>query len=230
MRAQWHQVALLWQKETRLVIALMLLAALLLGFGYLAAAVIAGDSFAFDRTIILALRTAGDPANPIGPPWLEGAARDLTALGSHLIVILVMAAVAGYLLLVQRPAAAVLVLVSVLGGIVLSSLLKLGIDRPRPDLVPHAVAVFSASFPSGHAVLSAITYLTAGTLLSPTQARRLRVYFMSIAITVTLVVGLTRIYLGVHYPSDVLAGWCIGAAWALTCGLIASRVRRIAAR
>jgi undecaprenyl-diphosphatase len=112
---------------------------------------------------------------------------------------------------------AVLVAVAVLGGVLISTILKMGFDRPRPD-IQHAVRVFTASFPSGHAMLSAVTFLTLGVLVARAEAdHRLKVYFVSIALFLTIVVGVSRIYLGVHYPSDVLAGWCVGSAWAILC-------------
>src|SRR5690606_34414750 len=122
---------------------------------------------------------------------------------------------------------AFLVFVAVGGGQVLSSLLKLGIDRPRPDLVSHLMHVQTLSFPSGHAMMSAVTYLTLGALLAGMAPRMaIRAYVLSLAVLVTLLVGVSRIYLGVHWPSDVLAGWCAGFAWAMLCWLVARRFLR----
>ncbi|WP_426959868.1 phosphatase PAP2 family protein [Muricoccus radiodurans] len=113
-----------------------------------------------------------------------------------------------------------------------SSLLKIGYDRPRPDLVPHAVEVYTASFPSGHAMLSAVTYLTLGALLMRVQpSRRVRSFVLGMAILTTLMVGISRVYLGVHWPTDVMAGWCFGAGWAVICSMAALLwIRRRAGR
>lgn len=191
---------------------------LVLVFGEIAEEVFEGDTSWFDRTVLLALRNPADHADPLGPAWLEEAARDVTALGSYAVLGIVVVAAIAYLLLVKRSGAALWVLASVLGGMLLSNVLKHSFDRPRPDLVAHAAQVFSPSFPSGHAMLSAVTYLTIGALLaSMHDSRRLKVFFLGLAIFITAIVGLTRVYLGVHYPTDVLAGWCLGAAWAAIC-------------
>lgn len=196
-------------------------------FVTLAGEVIEGDTQGFDRAILLALRNPADRADPIGPAWLEEVARDVTALGGHSVLGLVTLSVLAYLLLSRRRGAALLVLASVGGGMVLSALMKLGFDRPRPDLVPHYTRVYTASFPSGHAMLSAITYLTLGSLLARIEAeRRLKIFFLGLALVVTVLVGLSRVYLGVHWPSDVLGGWCGGAAWAGLCWFVALRLQR----
>lgn len=210
------------REEIGLLIALLVIAALVLAFGFLAEEVIEGDTTGFDRAVIMALRTAGNPADPIGPPWLEEMGRDVTALGSYAFLSFVLVTVLGYLLLIQKRAVALLMAGAVLSGMLLSTLLKLGFDRPRPDLVPHAARVFTASFPSGHATLSTITFLTLGAILTRVETnRRVKVYFMAIAVFLTIAVGVSRIYLGVHYPTDVLAGWCVGAAWAMLCWRVA---------
>ena len=138
------------------------------------------------------------------------------------VLTLLTLAVCGFLLMQGRRRATALVLASVVGGVVLSSLLKLGFDRPRPDLVPHGSLVYTASFPSGHAMMAAVVYLTLGALLARVQSeRRLQVYLLALAVLTTVAVGISRVYLGVHWPSDVLAGWTAGAAWALACWLAA---------
>jgi undecaprenyl-diphosphatase len=182
---------------------------------------------AFDTRILLAFRTPGQPDNPIGPFWMEEAVRDMTSLGSAAVLIFFTAVVIFYLMIVRKSAAALFVFVSVAGGQLLSSVLKLGVDRPRPELVSHLADVHTLSFPSGHAMMSAVTYLTLGALLArimPSTA--LRIYVLGVAVLATFLIGASRVYLGVHWPSDVLAGWCAGAAWAMLCWLAAHMLLR----
>jgi len=183
---------------------------------------IQGEPQAFDRWVLLALRNPGDLSDPIGPAWLELVYRDITSLGGAAVLTLMTAIVIGFLIVDEKRAAALFVLASVAGGTLLSAILKLVFARPRPDVVPHLVAVSSASFPSGHAMLSAVTYLTLGVLLARVEARRrLRIYVLSLAVFLTMSIGVTRVFLGVHWPTDVLAGWCVGTAWATLCWFIA---------
>jgi undecaprenyl-diphosphatase len=130
--------------------------------------------------------------------------------------------VVGYLLLNRRYRIMTLVIIAVGGGTLLSFLLKGGFDRPRPELVPYGSYVYTASFPSGHSMMSAVVYLTLGALLASIfPKRRTKAYFLTIAVVTTLAVGVSRVYMGVHWPSDVLGGWTLGAAWALLCWLVA---------
>jgi undecaprenyl-diphosphatase len=206
---------------------LALVAAMLIVFGKLAGAVVDGDTRIFDETVLRALRNPADPADPIGPAWLEHVMRDLTSLGGFTVLTLVTAGAIGYLLIDGKRAAALFVLVAVVGGVGLSESLKHVFARPRPELVAHLVEVQTASFPSGHAMLSAVTFLTLGALLARVQGRkRLKAYLLSVAITLTLLIGASRVYLGVHWPTDVMAGWCAGAAWAMGCWLVATWLQR----
>ena len=186
-----------------------------------------GETRAFDRAILLAFRNSTDLSDPIGPRWLEIIFRDITSLGGATVLTLMTIAVSGFLLIDAKRGAAILVLGSVIGGVLLSSILKLGIDRPRPDLVAHLVEVHTASFPSGHAMLSAVVYLTLGGLLSRVESpRRIKIYVLSVAVILTVLIGVSRVYLGVHWPTDVLAGWCAGATWAVLCSRIALALQR----
>ncbi|MHC4127852.1 MAG: phosphatase PAP2 family protein [Planctomycetota bacterium] len=181
----------------------------------------AGQSSTFDARVLLLMRSPGDHADPVGPAWVEELGRDFTALGGIAVLALVTMAAAGFLALERKYRALVLIVVAVVGGLVLSTVLKHLFARPRPDLVPHGSAVYTASFPSGHSMMSAITYLTLGALLARVQTRkRLKAYLLCLAIFVTFLVGMSRVYLGVHWPTDVLAGWTVGAVWAIVCWLV----------
>lgn len=210
----------------------MLIGILLIGLGLwlfvsLADEVIDGGTLSFDETILLALRSPTDPTDPLGPPWLEEMGRDFTALGGVGIVGLVTGVVCLYLALSRRWSTIGLILIVVVGSVLLNQLLKAGFNRPRPDLVPHGMVVYHASFPSGHAMLSASVYLTLGALLARLQQQRAQaVLIMSTAILVTILVGISRIYLAVHWPTDVLAGWTAGSIWATACWLAAEKIRK----
>lgn len=184
-----------------------------------------------DEGLLLALRDPVDRADPRGPLWLEIFFRDVTALGSHAVLAIVLLVAAGHLALLRQPVAVLLVGLSGIGGIVLSTVLKLAFDRPRPELVAHLAEIHTASFPSGHAMLSAVVYLTLAGLLARIQSRpALRRFVLAVGIGLTGLVGASRVYLGVHWPSDVLAGWCLGTAWALLCRAAVDRFGRGAGR
>jgi len=204
-----------------------IIAILLFGFGLIAQAVAVGKPLTFDRYVMLALRDPSDPSVPIGPAWLREAARDITSLGSNIVLGIVTLAVVGYLFFDDKPAVASLMLIAVVGGLALNNLLKYLFARPRPHLLTHAARVFTTSFPSGHATLSAIAYLTMGALLAQTQpSLAISLYFVLLAIFLTAIIGVSRVYLGVHYPTDVLGGWCIGAAWATGCWVLMMWLQR----
>lgn len=204
------------------LIAIILAAIAAWGFIEILDEVSEGDTRAIDQAIILGLRVPGDPADPIGPPWLEEAMRDITALGSAPALFIAVLAVAGFLALAKAWRPAIFTLAASGSGLVISSLLKYAVDRPRPDLVPHGNLIYTSSFPSGHSMMSAVVYLTLAALVARLmEKKRLKGYALGAAMILTLLVGISRIYLGVHWPSDVLAGWAAGAAWALGCWLIA---------
>lgn len=191
-------------------------------FAEIADEVIEGEAQRYDETILEWLRNPADPLDPIGPPWLEQIARDITALGSAAVLLLVTAAVSVYLLIIRRRKMLIFFLAVVIGGGLLVYLGKALIGRPRPEFMSILTRETSASFPSGHAMLSTVVYLTIGVLLARTTAQiRLKVYYIAVALAVTLLVGFSRIYLGVHYPTDVLGGFSGGFVWALVCWIIA---------
>lgn len=208
------------------LVILALLAGGLWGFIELADEVLEGETRAIDTAILLALRTPGDLSDPLGPGWFEEMMRDFTALGGTGVLTLITIAVVGFLLVAKLPRAAFAVAVAIGLGIALSTLMKLGFDRPRPDLVPHGSIVYTASFPSGHSMMSASVYLTLGALVARVVRRgRLRAYVVVVAVLLTLLVGASRVYLGVHWPTDVLAGWTVGAVWALVCSIAMLRLQ-----
>jgi len=197
------------------LIGVMLAAGALFVFVELANAVGRGGRLSFDERLLLALRAPGNLADPVGPGWLEEMMRDFTALGSTGVLTLMVLAVTGFLAMTGKANAALVVLAAVASGVLASQALKWGFARPRPELVPHATHVYTASFPSGHAMMSAVVYLTLGALLARTQSGTgLKVYILAVAVVLTVLVGASRVYLGVHWPSDVLAGWALGGIWA----------------
>jgi undecaprenyl-diphosphatase len=213
--------------ELRALSVVLLISACGWAFANLADEALEGDTRAFDRAVLLALRSPTNHSDPIGPGWVEELGRDVTALGGNGILFGLTLAVAGFLWLQGKRGTMLLVLFSVAGGQVASTLFKIGFDRPRPDLVPHETIVYTSSFPSGHAMMAAVTYLTLSVLLARVQTgRTLKVYLLSMALFLTFAVGLSRVYLGVHWPTDVLAGWTAGAAWALLCLVLARWLAR----
>lgn len=207
---------LLRRIESRALVLMIAAAGALWGFFNIASEVGEGDTLDLDRKILLALRNPADLSDPIGSRSLQEAMRDVTALGGVTVVTLATAVgVVAFLLHRRRWHAGVLVATVVLADLA-SEALKSFYGRPRPELVPHGSFVYSSSFPSGHSTLSAATYLTLAMLIASLEPNRgtKRLVFI-LAVGLVLGIGFSRIYLGVHWPSDVLAGWCLGSAFAL---------------
>lgn len=205
-----------------LIVVIILCIAGFLALSQLASEIIEGEGRTLDTQILLLMRDPEDSTNPLGPDWFEELMRDVTGLGSVGILTFITLAAALYLFLVNKRSLMLYLVTAVGSGAIFSSLMKMGFDRSRPELVPHDTLVYSASFPSGHALLAAIVYLTLGALLAAIQPRfGLKIYILALAIIVTLLVGISRVYLGVHWPSDVLAGWLGGSAWAFMCWIVA---------
>lgn len=206
------------KRELTLLLLVLVLSFSVWSFAEIADEVIDGDSRVFDERVLLAMRNPTAPDEPWGPEWLQEVARDFTGMGGVAVLTSFSLFSVGYLYLRRRRRVMMFVIVSIAGGILLSSLLKEGFDRPRPELVPHGSYVYTASFPSGHSMMAAIVYLTLGALLATVESKRgLKVYLLSFGILLTLCVGVSRVYLGVHWPTDVLAGWTGGAAYASAC-------------
>lgn len=212
-------------QEMALFLPLLLLTAGVWAFILIADEVAEGDTHAFDVWLLKSLRK---PDGQLwGPPWLHEMGRDLTAMGGVIMLVLVILAVAGYLHLRRKHHAMWLALVTSGTGMLLAGLLKRSFARPRPDVVEHHSIVHTSSFPSGHSMMSAVVYLTLGLLLARTATdRATRFYPLLVAIVVTFLVGASRVYLGVHYPTDVMAGWTAGGCWALACWTVARHLQR----
>lgn len=213
--------------EPLVLVAAALVIAGTWGFISLADEVLEGETRAIDRKVVRLMRQPDDPATPIGPAWAQELGRDATALGGHGFVILLTVGVIGFLALSGHQHTSIFMIVAVSGGYLISNLLKQVISRPRPDLVPHLSHVATSSFPSTHAMISAVVYLTLGTITATVVERqRLKWYVLSVAFALTFLVGVSRVYLGVHYPTDVLAGWTAGLVWALLCWIVARLLQR----
>ena len=225
--ARWRRFRTLERRELMLLMLGVGVCLLLWGFLALASEVMEGDTTTLDTRILVALRKSDDPSRPIGPSWVENSLLDLTAIGGPTVLGLVVVAVVGFLVLQTRYHTAIVVLATAASGELVNSVLKNVFLRPRPDVVPHLRNVTTSSFPSGHAMESAIIYLTLGAMLMRLSERRItKVYSMGIAIALTLLVGISRVYLGVHYPTDVIAGWMFGFFWASLCWIVAKRFER----
>jgi undecaprenyl-diphosphatase len=213
--------------EVGVLVLVAILAGALWAFAELAEDVVQGKTRTFDERVLLLMRNPVDRSDPVGSEWVEELARDFTGLGGVGVLTFLSLAVVGFLGL-QRKWHTVLVLcLAVGGGLLLSSLLKHGFSRPRPGLVPHGSLVYTSSFPSGHSMMSTITYLTLAALLVRTvSGRRIKLYIFSVALVLASLVGTSRVYLGVHWPTDVLAGWTIGAAWAILWWLLTRRLQK----
>jgi undecaprenyl-diphosphatase len=207
--------------ELGILVLLFAIAAGVWAFAMLASEVREGETYSLDRRILLAMRRPGDLA-PIGSPAFQEAVSDVSALGGTTVLALVTVITVGFLALDGKSHMAYFAAGSVAGGMVAAALLKEIFQRPRPEIVPHIAYAANSSFPSGHSMMSAVTYLTLGALLARSQERkRLKAYLLLLAAFLTFLIGLSRVYLGVHWPTDVLAGWTAGAVWAMFCWLAA---------
>lgn len=161
-------------------------------------------------------RQSNDLSKPTGPEWMLETMRDITALGSGTVIAISIIFFAGYLILVKRYHTLSYILFAILGGTAIGLGLKEFVGRVRPDIVPHLTAANSMSFPSGHSMMSVVIYLSLAVLLARIQQNnKVKFYIITSALVICFLIGVSRIYLGVHYPTDVLAGWSLGLAWAI---------------
>lgn len=175
-----------------------------------------------ERRILLALRDPSNPADPWGPPWFEEMAAEISALGGYTILVTIFSLVLVTLLLLRKQAAALFLFAAMISGTLLSQGLKFYFSRPRPDLVNHLDRTFTSSFPSGHASASMVGYLTlAAVAIRFIPRHSVRLFLLWAAFVLAILIGVSRVYLGVHWPTDVIAGWFLGIAWASLCWLAA---------
>lgn len=208
------------------VIALVIIGGLLAAFAGLASNVLRAETDTIDRTILMALRS-DDGTNPIGPAWLERGIVNLSALGSTSVTLVIIVLATLFLLLDRRPRQAMLVIATTASAGLILLLLKTAIGRERPSFVTHIDIAGGLSFPSGHTLIAAVLYPTLGMLVaSNLRARHLKIFVFVVAALLALVVGLTRVYIGVHYPTDVLGGWCLGVAVSIGAGLAIQKLKK----
>lgn len=223
-RAAWRWLT---HHDLIVLLAVLVVVAATLGFLKLADAVRGGATQSFDESILLSLRNPDDLSRPVGPWWTVNVGRDITALGGATDLTVLTVVTVGFLFMARKRSAAVFLLAAVCGGLVLSMLLKDVFERPRPGVVPHLMEEHSSSFPSGHSMMSAVVYLTLGALLDRfVEGRHLKLYCLAVAMLLTMLVGCSRVFLGVHYPTDVLGGWTAGLTWAVLCWLVARYLQK----
>jgi undecaprenyl-diphosphatase len=213
--------------EIKLLLAVLSVAAGMLIFISIANEVTEGETQSFDNYILKSLREPGNVSLPAFPGWVTDAMKDITSLGSATVIILFTIIVAGYLFLQKKYYWLWIVLIATFGGALMVAGLKEFIGRTRPTVVTHLLEENSLSFPSGHSMMSAIVYLTQATLLTRIEEnRKVKIYIISVALLLTFLIGLSRVYIGVHYPTDVVAGWVAGISWALLWWYIAMLLER----
>jgi undecaprenyl-diphosphatase len=214
-------VSHLRRTELRVLLVVLAVFGLIWLFLGLTGEVREGETGAFDRTVLLAFRRPDALGTPIGPRWLMETARDITALGGFTVLTLVVGVAFALLLMHRRRLQALIFALAVAVGQCLAWLIKLIVARPRPDLVPHLDLAYSSSFPSGHSAMSPIVYMTLAAIVAAGDpVRAVKALLLGGAVLLALAIGVSRVYLGVHWPTDVLAGWTLGAATALCATLV----------
>ncbi|RZJ41410.1 MAG: phosphatase PAP2 family protein, partial [Brevundimonas sp.] len=221
----WRRALRIARTEIAVLSALLVIALGVMTFVEVADDMTEADGQMFDLQVLHWLQpVAGEPR---GPWWLHEAAADLTSLGGISVLTLFAVIAFSFLLIQRKRLSALLLVVGLIGGVGLSEGLKALFERERPPIAYQAVETLNASFPSGHALLSTVFYLTLGVMLTRAfPQKRFKAFVLGSAVTIALLIGLTRVYLGAHWASDVIAGWCAGAAWAMALWLVAYAVER----
>jgi undecaprenyl-diphosphatase len=199
------------------------------GFALMVWLVTTGRTGGFDKPGLLFWRT-GVGLVPKGPKFLLESVRDLTSLGGVLLRNLIAIGAVTALLFLRLRREAILLTLTVMGAWIVEGAIKGLVGRPRPEIVPHLTEAGGASFPSGHAFNSAVVYIAIALAFATLSAREsVRLTIIGIAIVMSLVVAWTRVWLGVHFPSDVTAGWLGGAGWAFLAAALLQRPAEAAA-
>lgn len=207
-----------YPSEISFLFVILAMAISLYIFFEIADAVSEGEVSSLDSKILFLFRESADASKPIGPERLQYIVRDVTALGSSTILTIITLFVVVFLFLKKEIRSIVYVLSAAIGGGVLVQVLKVFFSRERPDYALHLASELTMSFPSGHSAMSAVVYLSLAVLVSRIEkSKKSSIFIIATALIISFIVGLSRIYLGVHYPTDVLAGWMIGLFWALLC-------------
>ncbi len=216
-----------WPIDKVVVVVALLLGATLFLFTELSSEVSEGETLEFDNSILASFRDPQNQHQLIGPTWLLPATRDISALGGVAVMTLLTILVTAFFALRKKWRLLFFFLASVGGGTGTMLILKCLFHRARPTIVPLLDDVSTEAYPSGHSMISAIVYLTLGAFLAKSSSsRRLRLYYFSVALLLTFLIGLSRIALAAHYPSDVLAGWCLGITWSCSSYLLAQMLQK----
>jgi undecaprenyl-diphosphatase len=188
-------------------------------FLHIGSEVAEGETRSFDDYILYGAKAARN-----AHPWITEMMRDLSGVGGTVTLLLVTVAACGYLALVVSRRRATIVALSIAGSEAAVEVFKWAFERARPDVPQAEFAVRGLSFPSGHSSMSAVVFLTLGALIAYEHDRPLeRWYIMGVAVAATVLIGLSRAALGVHWATDVLGGWAFGAAWASATLLLVTR-------
>lgn len=218
------------RRDRASILALALAVACLAGFTLLATLTEAAPT-ELDRRLLSAMRSHAAPGQLLGPKWIEQVVIGLSAFGGFLTLTIIVMAAFIRLMIKRQRLAALWVLLTSAAGLALEQALKRVVGRPRPDIVPHLERVTELSLPSGHAMMSAVVYLTMALLVCRLVRRRHeKAAVLAAAAAFVLLIGSTRVLLGVHNPSDVLAGWLIGTSWAVSCWLAARGIGTLSSR
>lgn len=227
IKEAWQKLLAKWPVDKKVVVTALVIAAPLLVFVVLSEEVLEGETLGVDNFLLTAFRNPARPDQLIGPDWMLTTVQDISSLGGVSVIVLLSTLVGLFFLLRKQWHLLAFYISSVIGGTLAMVLLKSVFSRPRPSIVPHLSHVSLESYPSGHSMVSAIVYLTLGAILArSTKSLAMRMYYLGSACLLTLIIGVSRIMLGVHYPSDVLAGWCAGIVWAGSSYLVAQMLQR----